>query len=213
MNAVRQTKNTPELIASAGCGSAIVEAVYALAGAPLAVESLPYDDLATNADLRARNPLAQVPTLVLPDGTVLTESAAIVLHLAATRPQAKLAPSAEDATYATFLRWLVFTVGAIYPTFHHGDLVAANADANTAQAIQGALAQRREAFWRHVDAAAVGPWFLGARRSAIDVVIGVMARWSPGLDWFSSHAPKLHAIATRVAAEPTLREIFARNFG
>ncbi len=34
------------------------------------------------------NPLGQVPTLVLPDGRVMTESAAIILHLADQAPQA-----------------------------------------------------------------------------------------------------------------------------
>lgn len=213
MNAVRETAKAPELIASAGCGSTIVEALYALAGEPLQVRHVPYDALATDAALRAANPLAQVPTLRLPDGSVLTESAAIVLHLAERFPKAHLAPPVDDPTRATFLRWLVLCAGAIYPTFHHGDLIAANADAKTAQAIGDAYARRREDLWRTVEAAAVGPWFVGKQRSALDVVIAVMARWTPGLDWFATQAPRLHAIATRIADDKALRDIFARNFG
>ncbi|WP_410293218.1 glutathione S-transferase N-terminal domain-containing protein [Klebsiella pneumoniae] len=40
----------------------------------------------------ALNPLGQIPVLVLADGQVMTESAAIALHLAETHPGAGLAP-------------------------------------------------------------------------------------------------------------------------
>jgi glutathione S-transferase len=39
------------------------------------------------------NPSGVVPALVLDDGQVLTESGAIVMHLADTHPEARLAPA------------------------------------------------------------------------------------------------------------------------
>lgn len=39
------------------------------------------------ADYLAINPRGQIPALTLPDGTVVTESAAIVLHLADAFPE------------------------------------------------------------------------------------------------------------------------------
>ena len=67
-----------------GWGSAIVEAQLDWLGLPF--DFVDCGDLFASAEARERlamiNPLAQVPTLVLPDGRVLTESAAITLHLA-----------------------------------------------------------------------------------------------------------------------------------
>ena len=51
------------------------------------------DDPQAFARLQKANPLHQVPTLVLPDGTVLTESAAILIHLALAHPRAGLLPA------------------------------------------------------------------------------------------------------------------------
>ena len=41
---------------------------------------------------RATNPTGRVPALVLPDGTIMFESAAMLIHLAISQPKASLAP-------------------------------------------------------------------------------------------------------------------------
>mgnify|MGYP006204951633 CR=1 FL=1 len=67
-----------------GWGSALVEAQLDWYGLPFAYETV--GDLFKDPDAKARlqkvNPLAQVPTLVMPDGSVMSESAAITLLLA-----------------------------------------------------------------------------------------------------------------------------------
>ena len=110
------------LIASKACGSMIVEAALALARLPHEVETIPYVEPGPQRDrLLALNPLGQVPTLILPDGRAMTESAAIFLHIADVAPQAGLVPALTDAARPMFLRWLEFIVAAIYPTFTYGD--------------------------------------------------------------------------------------------
>ena len=109
---------TYTLLANPGTGSAIVEAALELAGLPYAIEPVdPWTAGASRERLRALNPLLQVPTLLLPDGGVITESAAMVLHVADRAPAAGLAPAADDAARPAFLRWLTFLVASLYPTF------------------------------------------------------------------------------------------------
>src|SRR3546814_4528516 len=60
-------------------------------------------------------------TLVAPGGAVLTESAAIVLHLAELHHEAKLAPSVADSKRPAFLNRLIWFVSAVYPTFTYRD--------------------------------------------------------------------------------------------
>ena len=78
--------NKPLLLGCQGCGNAIVESAFALAGIDFDYEEVDYsDDSPTRPRLLQFNPLGQVPTLVLPDGTVMSESAAIALHIAVQR--------------------------------------------------------------------------------------------------------------------------------
>lgn len=113
---------TYHLIASKGCGSAIVEMALELCGIEYELEMIPYLKPGAARDrLLALNVTGQVPTLILPDGQVMTESAAMILHLADRHPAAGLAPAADARTRPAFLRWLIFLVAEIYPTFNYGD--------------------------------------------------------------------------------------------
>jgi hypothetical protein len=67
------------------------------------------------------DPVGQVPALLLPDGQVMTESAAMTLHLADLSGRDDLVPGPAAAERAAFLRWLVFLVANIYPTFIYAD--------------------------------------------------------------------------------------------
>ena len=75
-------------------GAFAPEAAMTLAG-------VPFERLAVDTDAgehqgeayRRLNPMGQVPLLILPDGTAMTESAAMLLHLADRFPEAGLAPA------------------------------------------------------------------------------------------------------------------------
>lgn len=202
------------LIASKSCGSMIVEAALALAKLPHAVEMIPYVEPGPQRDrLLSLNPLCQVPTLLLPDGRVMTESAAIILHLADAASAAGLAPPADDPARPMFLRWLVFIVAAIYPTFTYGDDPARWASDATAGAhLRQATDEHRKALWRYLAAQTrCEPWVLGACFSALDLYVAVMSMWRPGPAWFKQECPALADIAARVSQMDALREVWARN--
>ncbi|MBL0214466.1 MAG: glutathione transferase GstA [Myxococcales bacterium] len=56
----------------------------------------------------AVNPKAQIPALVLPDGTLLTEGAAIVQYIADLNPASGLAPAAGTFERVRLQEWLNF---------------------------------------------------------------------------------------------------------
>jgi GST-like protein len=202
------------LLGCPGCGNVIVEAAYAFAGVPLQVEEVDY---ATGSPTRARlleaNPLGQVPTLVLEDGTVLTESLAMLHHLDDIEPGAGLIPPRGDASRPRFYRWVVFIVAALYPTWTYGDEPAKWVeDTQGAKQLRESTDRHRQALWLQLEEAAAAPWFLGERMSAIDFYVAVMTRWRPGRKWFAASAPKLLAIADRAAALPAIATVMAKNF-
>lgn len=198
-----------------GWGSALVEAQLDWYGLPFTYETV--GDLFKAPDAKAKlekvNPLAQVPTLVMQDGCVMSESAAITLLLADVTGSDSLVPGPGAPERAKFLRWLVFLVANIYPTFTYADDPARFVSVNNARdpfrAAADAYAQR---LWRQVESAAGAPWFLGERFSALDIYIGVMTRWRPRRGWFEAETPKLFAIARKVDARPELKETWRKNF-
>jgi GST-like protein len=203
------------LYGRAGWGSAIVEAQLAWYGLPFRFE--PVDDLFRSPDARLRlekvNPLAQVPTLVMPDGSVMSESAAITLLLADITGQDTLVPAAGAPERARFLRWLVFLVANVYPTFTYADDPARFVSVGTARdpfrAATDAYAQR---LWRQIEGNVGNPWFLGERFSALDIYIDVMTRWRPKRGWFEIETPHLFAIARRADRVAELKTVWERNW-
>ena len=198
-----------------GWGSALVEAQLDWYGLPFAYETV--GDLFKDPDAKARlqkvNPLAQVPTLVMPDGSVMSESAAITLLLADVTGSEQLVPGPGAPERQKFLRWLVFLVANIYPTFTYADdparFVAVNAARDPFRAAADAYAQR---LWRQVESEAGAPWFLGERFSAIDIYLDVMTRWRPRRGWFEAETPKLFAIARKTDQRPELKQTWRRNY-
>lgn len=200
------------LFGKPGWGSAIVEAMLELAGVPYRVEPVdPLKPSPARERMAKLNPLVQVPTLLLPDGKVMTESAAIALYLADQVPG--LAPPAGSPDRAAFLRWLVYLVAAIYPTFTYGDWPERYvSDSIAAKAFRARTDAVRQDNWRQVEsAAAATPWFLQGGFSALDIYIRMMTTWRPRRAWFQANCPKLHAIALAADAEPRLVAVWARN--
>ena len=141
----------------------------------------------------------------MPDGSVMSESAAITLLLADITGKDSLVPPGNAKERGKFLRWLVFIVANIYPTFTYADdpsrFVSVNAARDPFRAATDAYAQR---LWRQIEREAGSPWFLGERFSALDIYIGIMTRWRPKRGWFESETPHLFAIARRADQVPEL---------
>jgi len=198
-----------------GWGSVIVEVQLAALGLQFDFEEVP--DLFTSEEGRRKlaqvNPIAQVPTLRLPDGSVLTESAAITLYLADATGRDDFVPPPGHAGRPQFLRWLVFLVTNVYPTFTYADdprrFVHEEA---AAKAFEGVVDEYRCRLWRMVEPAAGAPWFLGDRFSGLDIYVATMAHWKPGRKWFEQNTPKLTAIARRAGDDLRFRAVWQRNF-
>ncbi len=200
------------LYARAGWGSVLTEAQLAWYRLPYRFEEVGdlFREQGAGDKLRALNPLMQLPTLLLPDGQVMTESAAITLHLAEAARRDDLVPPPPRPQ---FLRWLVFMVANIYPTFTYADLPQRFVPGEEAQkAFEANVNAYARRLWGMMEAEAGAPWFLGSRLTALDLFIAVMTKWRPGRAWFAEHAPRLHAIAVAAQSVPAIAEVWRRNF-
>ena len=197
-----------------GCGNAIVECALALGGIEFDYEEVDYSaESPTRPRLLQVNPLAQVPTLVLPDGTVMTESLAMIHYVNDAAPAAGLIPPPGDALRPVFYRWAVFLVTAVYPTFTYGDEPKKwVADEAGAKQLRESTDAHRQKMWLQLESIAGSPWFLGEKRTAIDLYLACMTRWRPGRKWFAANTPRLVAIARKVNAMPELADVMKKNF-
>lgn len=195
-------------------GSTMVEGALAEAG--IAYDFVDVEGFDAPGPARERlktvNPLAQVPALVLPDKRVVTESAAILLYISETVPEAGLAPLPGHADRPVFLRWLVWLVSNLYPTFTYADYPERFSKTD-AEGLGEAVGARRMDLWRQAESEAGAPYFLGETFSLIDIYIAVMVHWRPEEAWFADNAPRLAAIARHAAARPLLGAVLRRNFG
>ncbi len=207
------------LYGDTGSGSAMVEMALAEAGQGVALRAVPLEgDHQLCADYRAINPLGRLPTLILPDGTVLTESLAILLTLAERHPEAALLPPPATRRRAIALRWMAVLAAEAYPHVTRWDYPHRfSADPAHAPAIKdAALAMFREVL--QVIEAQAGlsgdpamPFLLGPRFSLADIPLAVMSRWCGGRAWTPAHAPRIEALARGVAARAAIAPIWARH--
>jgi len=161
------------------------------------------------------NPNGLIPVLV--DGDlVLYETAAIVLHLVDTHPQAGLAPtvigSAERARFYKWLLWLSSTVQAMVPHYFYADrMVAAGNAAGTAEvkaqaeAKIGAMVDQLDSHF----ASHAGPWLLGERFSALDPYAFMLCRWTRGMQRPARTLANLGPFTQRMLARPAVQRMFA----
>src|SRR5215212_6976397 len=102
------------LYGTQGSGSVAIEAALAIAGLDARlVDAASWQESAGLEELKRVNPLAQIPTLVLDDGSVMTESAAILIHLGLAHAASGLLAS-EPSARAQQIRGLVYVAANCY---------------------------------------------------------------------------------------------------
>lgn len=202
------------LFGAPGSGSAAVEMALRAAGLDYtlwqAATWLPGAELDA---LRALNPLQQIPTLVLPGGQVLTESAAILIHLGMSFPQAALLP-VEPVARAQALRGLVFIAANAYPAVSVSDYPerwTTAEDEPAREAVRAAARARLHQSWEvFADSFAGSPVLGGPPPGALAFLAVVVSQWSGSRAHLRSARPAFLAELERLAAherlQPVLRE-------
>ena len=175
------------------------------AGARVLLEALGVDyavvpiDFASGQNRRpeflAINPLGKLPTLVH-DGAVVTEQVAITIYLADRFSAGTLAPALDDPLRGPYLRWLAFYGACFEPAlvdhaYKREPIAASAAPYRDYDTVIDMVATQL----------ACGPWLLGERFTAADVLWGTALRWTTGF----GIVPKLPVITDyieRVSANP-----------
>lgn len=201
-----------QLYTRAGSGGFVVEAALELAGAPFERINV---TKGVDPDERFRkiNPLGQVPTLVLPDGSSLTESAAICQFIAERHPQARLAPGTDAPGRSEFLRWTAFMTSVMYPAILRIYYAPRyTADAQGTDAVKTAAIAEVDRGFGILDAAlAESHWLAGEQMSIADVYLLMLAHWHPVPRKAETSWPNIARVCAMLRDVPVLKDLNVRH--
>ena len=179
--------------------------------ATLAEIGVPYELVRVERDEQGRpsdaylalNPFGKIPTLE-DDGLVLTESAAICLHLADRFSDARLTPPLGSRERSELYRWLMHLTNTVqstqmrhfYPHRYGTEGVKEAADAELHEhydRIDGHLAGRE--------------WLVGEERTVCDLFLFMLTRWGRFLEPPAWERSNLRAHFVRTLGLPGVRKM------
>ncbi|HEX7339161.1 MAG TPA: glutathione S-transferase family protein [Rhodanobacteraceae bacterium] len=146
----------------------------------------------------AINPMGKVPA-IRHAGTLITEQPAIILFLADLYADKGLAPALNDPLRADYLRWMVFYGSCMEPAMMDHSLP----NRATLPRQQCGYGTYEEVIAVVADQLSAGPWLLGERFTAADVLWGMAMQY--GFQFrLIPELPALRAYADRVLARPAI---------
>jgi GST-like protein len=200
-----------------GSGAAPVDMALAEAGQQVEFRSVPLEgDHQLRDEYRAINPMGRIPTLILPDGTVLTETMAILVSIADLHPAADLLPPPGETARAVALRWMALLAGEFYPHVTRSDYPERFGSGDAPALRRRAREMGRETIGvieahAGLSGDTVSPFLLGTRFSAADIYLAVLSRWMGGREWTPAHCPRIEVLARAVAARPAVAPLWRKH--
>jgi glutathione S-transferase len=187
---------------SPGTGAFAAEAMLEAGKAPWKRELVDTEkDEHRSAGYLAINPAAQIPALILPDGQLMTESAAICLFLGDAHKETKLAPQPDDPGRAAYLRWMVYLSASVYEAdlrCYYSDRYTS--DAKGADAVKSRAIEQMNASFAIIDEhLSRHEWLADQAMSAADIYLAMLASWHPDIPSLKHACPRVAGVWEKVA--------------
>ena len=156
-----------------------------------------------SVEFLAASPMGKVPAIA--DGPVkIADSAAIALYLADRYPASALAPVINDPLRGSYLYWMTFTPGVIEPAMAEK---FNNWEVNRGSSGWGDYDLMMEVLEKGLEQ---GPWLLGDRFSAADIIVGSSVRFMKIFGILPEN-PVLASYLERCLARPAYASALARD--
>jgi glutathione S-transferase len=152
----------------------------------------------------AVNPMGKVPA-ILHRGQLVTEQAAIFIYLADLFPKAGLAPAPDDRLRGPYLRWLVYYGSSFEPAVV--DRALKREAPPPAMSPYGDYDTMLKTL---TDQLAKGPYLLGERMTAADVLWGTALAWTTAFK-IVPELPVIMDYVKRVGARPSVAKVKAED--
>jgi glutathione S-transferase len=155
-------------------------------------------------DYLAINPMGKVPAIRHGDA-LITEQPAVFLYLADLYPAVQLAPPIGDPLRGPYLRWMVFYGSCFEPALVDKSMQREPAPPSTSP--YGDFDSMLKTL---TDQLEKGPYMLGDRFSALDVLWGTALNWTTMFK-LVPELPVIRAYVDRVLARPAMQRAAAKD--
>ena len=208
---------TYTLYGSRGSGSAAVEVALEACGLPYRmVRAATWELDSALAELRRVNPLQQIPTLVLPDGGVMTESAAILLHLGFDVPAGRRLLPEESGARAQAIRGLVFIAANCYSAIGIADYPerwTLSTDDKVREDLRQGTRRQLHRHWEiFADTFTGTPFLTGPQPGALDFLAAVVSKWAGTRAHLRDNRPTFLKTLERIEAHDIVAPVFRRHW-
>ncbi len=150
----------------------------------------------------AINPMGKVPA-VRHGEALITEQVAVFLYLADLYQDAGLAPALDDPLRGPYLRWMVYYGSCFEPAVV--DRAQKHAPAAPSTCPYGDFETMLKTL---TDQLEKGPYILGVKFSAADVLWGTALKWTTGFQLVPM-SPVIQAYIDRINARPAVQRVAA----
>ena len=201
------------LYGATGAGSVAPQALLTHLQVPFELRLIDFDANEDQSEaFLAINPRGQIPVLVLEDKSVLTESLAIMLHIADSHPSAGLLPPTGSTERAQVYRWMSFIATNVYEgllRLLYPDMYTTNSDLSGV--VESADQYLLSAFGILDKAQQQAPCLDGERSGIIDIYLAMLVTWyTDQSKLFETHT-NLQVAFERALALEGVREVFKEN--
>ena len=152
----------------------------------------------------AINPMGKVPAIRHGDALV-TEQGAVYQYLAELYPESGLAPMPGDPLRGPFLRWLAFYGSSFEPALV--DRAQKRAPAPPSTSPYGDFDTMLRTLTERL---AKGPYLLGEKFTAADVLWGSALRWTTTFNLVPT-SPEMQAYIERVCSRPVFAQVASKD--
>ena len=169
------------LYGSKGAGSVAPQAILTHLEVPFELKLINFDSNENQSEsFLAINPRGQIPALVLDDKSVLTESMAIMLHIADSYPSAELIPKLGSTERAQAYRWMSFIATNIYEGLLrvlYPEMYTTSSELS--KIVESADQYLKSSFGILNNALEQQPYLVGAHTGVADIYLAMLFTWYP----------------------------------
>ncbi len=201
------------LYGATGAGSVAPQALLTHLQVPFELKLINFDANEDQSEaFLAINPRRQIPVLVLEDNSVLTESLAIMLHVADCHPSADLSPAMGSNERAQLYRWMSFLATNVYEGLLrvlYPDMYTTSSD--LAAVVESADQYLHEAFTIINENLGQAPYLVGERTGIADIYLAMLLTWYPDQPKLYDVHPNLQRVQENSFALEGVRGVFVEN--
>lgn len=205
-----------QLFGCPGSGSAAIEMALRQAGLVYRLTRAASWEPGPGFDaLKRLNPLGRIPTLVLADGTVLTESAAILIHLGLSAPGLLPQPPAARARAVSGLVYIAANCYSAVSISDFPERWTKAAEPPAVEAVRAAARERLHEAWllfadQYFDPAQ--PFLSGEVPGALDFLAVVVSKWSGTRAALKKRRPAFLAWLEALQRHPAVAAVHAEHW-